>query len=66
MVAPSDMMDNRIGAIKKLLDENGLGGKVKGLFIWSSIHSNRHQCSIHFFQCVSYHVLAIVHHFRWL
>ena len=39
MVAPSDMMDNRIGAIKKLLDENGLGGKVKGLFIWSSIHS---------------------------
>ena len=28
VVAPSDMMDNRIGAIKKLLDENGLGGKV--------------------------------------
>ena len=28
MVAPSDMMDNRVGAIKKLLSENGLGGKV--------------------------------------
>lgn len=28
VVAPSDMMDNRVGAIKKLLSENGLGGKV--------------------------------------
>ena len=54
MVAPSDMMDNRIGAIKKLLDENGLGGKVQGLciWIWSPVHSNGHQYSSHFFQCV--------------
>ena len=28
MVAPSDMMDNRVGAIKKKLAEAGLGGKV--------------------------------------
>ena len=28
MVAPSDMMDNRVGAIKKRLKEAGLGGKV--------------------------------------
>lgn len=28
VLAPSDMMDNRVGAIKKLLHESGLGGKV--------------------------------------
>jgi len=28
VVAPSDMMDGRIGAIKKMLHENGLGNKV--------------------------------------
>jgi len=28
VVAPSDMMDNRIQKIKGLLNENGLGGKV--------------------------------------
>ena len=28
MVAPSDMMDNRVGAIKKRLLDAGLGGKV--------------------------------------
>ena len=59
MVAPSDMMDNRIGAIKKLLDENGLGGKVQGLLIWSPVHSNAHQCSSHFFN-VSYHVVLFI------
>ena len=29
MVAPSDMMDNRVAAIKKSLCEAGLGGKVR-------------------------------------
>ena len=29
MVAPSDMMDNRVAAIKESLLEAGLGGKVK-------------------------------------
>ena len=29
MVAPSDMMDNRVGAIKSKLKEAGLGGKVQ-------------------------------------
>ena len=28
MIAPSDMMDGRIGAIKKILHANGLGSKV--------------------------------------
>jgi len=28
MVAPSDMMDGRVGAIKKMLHENGFGNKV--------------------------------------
>ena len=28
IVAPSDMMDGGVGAIKKILAENGLGGKV--------------------------------------
>lgn len=27
-MAPSDMMDGRIGAIKKMLHENGFGNKV--------------------------------------
>ena len=29
VVAPSDMMDDRVGAIKKLLADNELGSKVK-------------------------------------
>jgi len=29
VVAPSDMMDNRVGAIKDALEENGLGSKVR-------------------------------------
>ncbi len=29
MIAPSDMMDNRVAAIKKALKEEGLGGKVR-------------------------------------
>ncbi len=28
MIAPSDMMDNRVAAIKQALKEEGLGGKV--------------------------------------
>jgi len=28
VIAPSDMMDNRVAAIKKALQEEGLGGKV--------------------------------------
>lgn len=28
VVAPSDMMDNRIAAIKDILHKNGYGGKV--------------------------------------
>ena len=69
MVAPSDMMDcmdNRIGAIKKPLDENRLGGKVQGLFIWSPVHSNGHQYSSHFSneclimcQCSSFQVAVM-------
>ena len=31
IVAPSDMMDGRVGAIKKILADNGLGGKVSVL-----------------------------------
>lgn len=29
VVAPSDMMDNRVGAIKSALEENGLASKVR-------------------------------------
>ena len=29
VVAPSDMMDNRVGAIKNALEENGLSSKVR-------------------------------------
>ena len=29
IVAPSDMMDNRVGAIKNALEENGLSSKVR-------------------------------------
>ena len=28
VIAPSDMMDNRVAAIKDLLHKNGFGGKV--------------------------------------
>ena len=31
IVAPSDMMDGRVGAIKKILADNGLGSKVSVL-----------------------------------
>lgn len=31
IVAPSDMMDGRVGAIKKILAENGLGSRVSVL-----------------------------------
>lgn len=31
IVAPSDMMDGRVGAIKNILAENGLGSKVSVL-----------------------------------
>ena len=31
VVAPSDMMDGRVGAIKKALSEAGLGGQVSVL-----------------------------------
>lgn len=34
-MAPSDMMDNRVGAIKKALEENGLASKVRIVGIWS-------------------------------
>ena len=34
VVAPSDMMDNRVGAIKKRLKEAGLGGKVCEYIMW--------------------------------
>jgi len=37
VVAPSDMMDGRIGAIRHRLDENGLGGRVA---IMRCIHAN--------------------------
>lgn len=30
VIAPSDMMDNRVAAIKTALQEAGLGGKVGG------------------------------------
>jgi len=35
-VAPSDMMDNRVGAIKNALEENGLASKVRIVYnvIW--------------------------------
>ena len=29
VIAPSDMMDNRVGAIKDILHQNGFGGKVR-------------------------------------
>ena len=30
VIAPSDMMDNRVAAIKQALKDEGLGGKVRG------------------------------------
>ena len=33
MVAPSDMMDNRVAAIKEGLSAAGLGGKVVCMYI---------------------------------
>ena len=37
VIAPSDMMDNRVAAIKKALQEEGLGGKVGlGLCTWTT------------------------------
>ena len=33
MIAPSDMMDNRVAAIKLALSDEGLAGKVRALVV---------------------------------
>ena len=47
MVAPSDMMDNRVGAIKNRLKEAGLGGKVGSFdmyFLWGVAPCSPRMC----------------------
>lgn len=48
VIAPSDMMDGRIGAIKKILWENGFGSTVSVL----SYHFNVSSCECCLFSCL--------------